>query len=231
MLTEILHCRKKSKMKLYLLIYAVFCCLVFCLSLGIFYIFKPYTYIDNAKFTLICKNGNRYAGGWNFIYTFEDKLDSFNDIKARKICQYNAIKDYGNGLKTPDDVNYRFAPIFTQESSWPDAIFMFFAALIIGTIFIEALTPIFFSKLSKKQSPMIFIISFIVLVPLLFFLIIKKPADIIFCSRQVARKVNSFKRIIFKYGLYEIPEEDSHINSLIDPLYQKCLKSQDSSLF
>lgn len=209
------------------LIYKLSYIILISIALGVFYVFRPYSYVDNSKSTVVClKDGKSYEIGWNFIYTFEDKLDSFNDIKARKICEYQAIKDYGNTLNTPASVNYQFVPILIQESSWADAIFMFFATFIMGGILIELITKLSSSILTRKISSGIFLLSTVIFVPLLFFLIIKKPADIIFCKRQVARKVNGFKRIIFKYGLFEIPEEDVHIKSVIPGIYKKCMDLQ-----
>ncbi len=197
-------------------------------------------YLDNAKSHIICnKNGAPFEIGWNFVYSFERKLDDWNDIKARKLCEYNLIKDYGNTLKTPAEINYRFEPKYIIESSWADAIFMFFATFIFAVIAIEAIRILYFTFFLKKQAPThtldkkkvaIFILMALVLVPLLFFTLIKKPSAVVFCQRQIARKVNNFKRIIFRYGIFPIPEEDQHINSVIKPLYEKCLENEGVSL-
>lgn len=208
-------------------------------ALGIFYIFKPYTYIDNAASTVACKNGNQYEIGWNFIYTFNDKLDDFNDVKARKVCEYGAIKDYGNTLKAPEAINYKLQPVYIQESSWADAIFMFFVTLIFGAITTETFRSIYFIHIKKAKPPespnklylKIYLALLLFLVPTIFFVIIKKPAQVVFCKRQVARKVNNFKRVIFKYGIVPIPEEDKHIKSILNPLYESCLMRERQSLF
>ena len=116
----------------------VFYILLFTLSLAVGHIFKPYPYIDNEKSQIVClKNNQSFEAGWNFIYTFEDTLDNFNDKKARKLCEYNIIKDYADTVQVPKEVNYRFEPKYIQESSWVDAIFMASATLILGIIFIE----------------------------------------------------------------------------------------------
>lgn len=194
------------------------------ISLGILYIFKPYKYTDSATSLIICSKDSRsYEAGWNFIYSFDGKLDVFNDTKARKLCGYGIIKDYGNTVTAPPDVNYRFAPKYIQESSWPDAIFMFFATLIFGIMVIQFL----FHKFTLKNKAYLLAIASISSI-FLFFVLVKKPSAEIFCKRQVARKVNNFKRIIFKYGIFPIPEEDKHIKSLIPGLYQTCLTNEGS---
>lgn len=222
--------------KILLLFYIVSYLILIALSLGIFYIFKPYSYVDNNKSLVICSGTNAsYEIGPNFIYSFAKTLDTFNDVKARKICAYGAIKDYGNMLKTPTEINYRFEPKYIQESDWADTVFMFFATLVVGAIAIEILRVII-SKALTQQRPVMrelkvkevvffFLLCFFLALPVFFF-VLKKPAAIIFCKRQVARKVNSFKRIIFRYGVFPIPEEDSHIHAVVAPLYEKCLKSE-----
>lgn len=192
------------------------------IAIGVLYIFKPYEYVDNATSMIICNKDTRsFETGWNFIYSFDGKLDSFNDTKARKLCEYNSIKDYGNSLKTPLIVNYKLEPKYIQESSWADALLMFFATFIFGVIVIQFL----FSKLNFKIIPT-FLLVFLITSPIVFFALIKKPAGEIYCKRQIARKVNNFKRIIFKYGIFPIPEEDSHIKKLLPNLYQSCLTNE-----
>lgn len=209
---------------------------LFAIAIGVLFIFKPYKYLDNSTSHIICdKNGRVFEAGWNFIYSFDGKLDSFNDTKARKICEYNSIKDYANVLQTPPQINYRFEPKFIQDSDWADAIFMFFAAFIFGAFIIEIVKiALIFLILKKKtliNSPslknlLLFFILSAIIVPLLFLAIVKKPAAVIYCKRQVARKVNNFKNIIFKYGIFPIPQEDKNIQSLLPSIYKNCLKNE-----
>ena len=212
---------------------------IISLALGSLFIFKPFTYIDNAQSQIICnKDGQTFELGWNFIYTFSDKLDSFNDTKARKLCEYKIIKDYSNTYQTPAIRNYDFRPKYIQESSWPEAIFMFFAMLIFGALIIELTNNTLKVRKSSSTHPegekitkislpsfLLFFTS-IFFASLLFFFLFKKPAAMIYCKRQVARKVNNFKRIIFKYGIIPIPEEDEHIKSILPDLYESCLAKQ-----
>lgn len=220
-----------SKINRFSILYFILYVFVFLLAFAVFYNFRPYTYVDNAKSLVVCnKNGASFEIGWNFIYTFDQTLDSFNGIKARKLCEYNAIKDYGNTLKTPSEINYRFEPKYIRESSWADAIFMASATLILGIIFIEFVKVkiTMHTNLVRPHQIGKSIILTALFALGLFYLFMYKPAAMIFCKRQIARKVNNFKRVVFKYGVVPIPEEDKHINSVLKPLYEKCLRSEGS---
>lgn len=211
-------------MKLYIAVYLTLYIILLSLSIGIFYVFKPFTYVDNNKSLITCsKDGRSFEAGWNFVYTFNKSLDSFNDAKARKLCQYNAIKDYADYYKTPATINYQFVPKYIQESSWGDALVMFFAFFILGLIIIETLNNQInhFVKIDIKKLLVLSTISI-----LFFFLFIRKPSSIVYCHRQIAKKVNNFKRDIFKYGIFPILEEDKHISSVLPSLYNNCLKSE-----
>lgn len=200
--------------------------LVVSLALGSLIIFRPYSFVDNDKAKVICvESGASFDIGPNFIYTLEDKLDSFNDQKARKLCQYNIIRDYGNTYQTPDKVNYQFKPVYTKDSSWGDAILIALTILSLGILLV---------KLSKYTLNLRNTIFILILGIVLFFLFIKKPANIIFCQRQIAQKVVNFKNSAFKGGVIPIPEDDQHIKSIIKPLYEKCLQGRwffSTSLF
>ncbi len=217
------------------IIYSFFYIVVLTIALGVLYNFKPYSYVNNEKSYILCKKNNMtYEVGWNFIYSFDRKLDSFNDVKARKLCEYGSIKDYGNTLKTPTTVNYQFHPVLIQESNWADAIVMFFASLIIGMLFIETMRILFhtihkektYSYFFDRRSFAQFFLITIIFASILFLILLHKPAAMVYCKRQVARKVNSFKRIIFKYGVFPIPEEDININTHLIPLYKQCMMKE-----
>ena len=211
------------------IVYFVSYVLLLVISFSVFYIFKPYSYVDNATSHIICnKNSASFESGWNFVYAFDAKLDEFNDIKARKMCEYNLVKDYDNTVKTPPEVNYRFEPNYIKESSWADTIFMASATLIFGFIFIEFVKLKFTTHTSLVRSHQIgkFILLATIFACGLFYFFLYKPAASIFCKRQIARKVNNFKRVIFKYGIFPIPEEDAHIKSLTPGLYQRCLANE-----
>ena len=105
------------------IIYIVLYVFFISISIGVFFIFKPFQYIDNQKSYLICtKDQSRFEIGPNLIYAFSRSLDSYNDKKARKLCEYKTIRDYADSQKTPETVNYKFYPVYTNESSWLNAI-------------------------------------------------------------------------------------------------------------
>ena len=138
-------------------------------------------------------------------------------------------------MQTPVKVNYRFEPKYIQESSWTDAVLMFFATIVFGAIIIEVLNNIINSKPKKEEFELKFyknknsllgFFLFLILAIVLFFFLLKKPSVQIYCNSQVATKVNNFKRIIFKYGVFPIPQEKKHINSVIPKLYRSCLENE-----
>ncbi len=212
-------------MRIFIFLYLILYVILFSVAYSFFFIFKPYTYVDNATSKIICsKDSSQFDAGWNFVYTFDQQLDQFNDKKARKMCQYNAIKDYADTLKTPPAINYSFIPQFIQESNWADALIMFFAPLLLGAIIIEVIRVLLYKATLKNQT--LIILLFALIGSLLFFLLLKKPAAQIFCTRQVGRKVNNFKRVIFKFGMFTIHEEDKHIKSILPEFYQKKKKKE-----
>jgi len=128
---------------LYCLTYSI----IISISLGALVIYKPVTYIDNGKSSIVCtKNNQKFEMGPNFIYIFGDKIDDFNDSKARKLCEYGLVKDYGNTLQKPSNVNYTLDIVMTQDSSWTNAIIAAFVLFIFGMIVIEA----FFFLITKS---------------------------------------------------------------------------------
>ncbi len=193
--------------------------IVLAASFAVGYTFKPFTYIDNGSSKIVCnKNNVALDMGWNFIYTFEDKLDSFNDVKARKLCEFNSIKDYANFYKTPSDVNYHFEAKYTQDSSWTDTLLVFNAALFLGILIVRALL--------RRNLDLKYLALSLIIAPFIFFFLLRKPSAVFFCQRQVARKVNNFKRVIFRYNIFPIPEEEQHIRSVLPQIYKNCLKHE-----
>lgn len=190
--------------------------LLICLSFGMIIIFKPFTFVDNDKSKIVCdKNGSSFDAGPNFIYTFEEKLDSFNDEKARKLCEFNTIRDYINFYKTPP-LNYQFKPHYKTNSSWGDASLMTLASFALGLLAIE---------IAKKKSvlPFLFLVVFIYLS---YSLYIQKNAFKIYCQRQIAEKVVNFRNSAYKGGVIYVPEEDAHITSLVTSVTKQCLQNE-----
>lgn len=209
---------------LYLLLYGV----LIGLFMYVFFIFRPFTYIDNDASQIVCtKSGGEFTIGPNYIYTFENKLDAFNDSKARKLCEYGVIRDYGNTYQTPRSLNYRFTPVFAKDSSWGDAILMGIAVFILGAALIESLKKgILFLTQEKErhqQLSLIYLIVSVFLGIIFFMAVLRKPTRIAFCTREIARKVVNFRNSAFKYGVISVPEEDIHIRDSSRVLYQKCL--------
>lgn len=134
-------------MKIILLIlYLVSYIILISLSLSSFYIFKSIKFIDNINSYLVCENGEKLDIGPNFIYSFSNKLDAFNDIKARKLCEYSMIRDYNNTLKTPTQKNYVFYPIYKTEYGIKNQISAMLFVLIIGHFVIELSTYLITGK-------------------------------------------------------------------------------------
>ncbi|OGK25482.1 hypothetical protein A3A46_02895 [Candidatus Roizmanbacteria bacterium RIFCSPLOWO2_01_FULL_37_13] len=216
----------KHPSPLSLLLRAVFYILLAALSLGMLNVFKPYTYLDNNSSQIICdKSGAPFDIGPNFIYTLEDKLDSFNDQKAQKLCEYGIIRDYGSSYKTPDKPNYQLKPKMVKESSWGDAILMAAAIFIFGAILIEMLLSRKGFNLKKHYMVVYFIL--LTIASFALYVFVTKPIAVkVFCQRQIAQKVVNFRNSAYKNGVYPIPEEDKHIGSLLGPLYEKCLMKE-----
>lgn len=205
------------------IIYFIVYLIVLTISLGVFVVFKPFTYIDNDKSRVVCnKNNASFEIGPNYIYTFGNKLDQFNDEKARKLCEYSIIRDYGNTYKTPAEINYSFIPSYVKNSSWGDALLVSFAGFLIGSFIIETLN-LFLNK--KHVINITYIVVSFLPALIFFFFFLKNIAVKINCKRQIAQKVVNFRNSAFKSGVIPIPEEDKHINLIIKPLYEKCLRS------
>lgn len=127
-------------MKIFLFFNLLGYSLLVAISLFVFTIYRPFTYIDNMRSYIICnKDGRKFDIGPNYIYSFTNKLDSFNDAKARKLCEYGLIKDYHNSLETPTNLNYQFHPVYTTDSHWLRAIILSSLVFTIGLIAIEAI--------------------------------------------------------------------------------------------
>lgn len=215
-----------SKSRLHNAVLWVAYSVIVALAISAFYIFKPFVYVDNAPSRIICNNGAEYEAGWNFIYSLDGKLDDFNDAKARKLCMHGAIKDYGNTLSVPLEKNYRFEPQYITESSWADAIIMFLGVIFFGIVIAESVSIIFLKKNSEvfdQKKLLVFGVAILIIGFLGFIIFLKVPVEKLHCQRQVARKINNFKRIIFKYGIFPIPEEQKHLDKAAFEIYNKCL--------
>lgn len=107
-------------------------------AIGVIVVNRPFTYVDNVKTTITCtNNGASFEIGPNFIYILGDRIDEFNDIKARKLCAYGMVKDYGNTLVNPEKANYTLKPVYAQDQAWTATIFLGVVAYIIQVFLFE----------------------------------------------------------------------------------------------
>lgn len=132
-------------------IYLVFYTLILALAAGSFIIFRPIVYVDSTKAKIYCADGKEYGANAVFIFSLNGGLDEFNDKKARKLCEYGTIFDYQDAFAIPAKINYRFDPVFYQESSYPEAGLGFILTFTIGAFIIETVSFIFFKLTGVKQ--------------------------------------------------------------------------------
>lgn len=184
------------------------------LSLSALIIFKPFTMVDNDTSKIVCQKGGSFDAGPNYIYTFEQRLDSFNDEKARKLCEFGIIRDYHNVYKTPLSQNYDFKPIYRSVSSWGDALLVTGILMLGGCFLIE---------LVKKNGLLMMSVSCILCITSIFLYIQKIPFKLN-CNLQIAYKVTNFRNSAYKGGVVAMLEEDAHINSVVKVLYKQCYK-------
>lgn len=221
---------KKTNHQITTILYASAYSILISISLGAFIIFQPFRFVDNEKSQVICdKNGAAFDIGPNYVYAFGQTLDDFNDKKARKLCEYNIIRDYGDLYRIPDAVNYKFKPVFAKDSSWADATVIFVTSFLAGSLVIEIIKKI--ARMLSRATPKNFFrpkyfLLLTLFTSLSFILFVRKPATKILCFRQFAQEVVNFRTAAFKYGVYRIPEEDKHIESLFKPVYNQCLKME-----
>lgn len=109
-------------------------------SFAVFFVFYPFKYIDPNESKIYCNNGMSHQTNSILVFSVDGTLDSFNDAKARKFCEYGTIMDYYDFYQKPVQINYKFAPIYKTESSVFEAlllslVFFSFGAIVIETIF------------------------------------------------------------------------------------------------
>lgn len=110
------------------------------LSLMVFFIFYPFKYVDPIESQLYCYNGMSHQTNSILVFSTDGTLDSFNDTKARKFCEYGTIMDYHDFYQKPAQINYKYSPVYKTESSIFEAllaslVFFSFGIIIIETIF------------------------------------------------------------------------------------------------
>lgn len=144
-----------NKLKvLFLIFYFGFYIFILTLSMAVFYVFRPYSYVDNCSSYINCTNKNvKYPLGPSFVYCFGDKLDSYNSKKSRKLCEYGIMWDYQDTYKVNNKTNYRLNLIYQQESSWINAFLISSLTFIIGVIIIETFKTVLLKLVFKKIDP------------------------------------------------------------------------------
>lgn len=113
--------------------------LLLSVIIAVFFILRPFSYIDNDRSNLIClidKTINET--GSNMIFMLDEHLNKPNDIKARKLCKYKIIRDYNNTYQTPTTINYTLIPKVAYESSWLNDIFICIVLFIFSSVIIES---------------------------------------------------------------------------------------------
>ncbi len=135
------------------LIYILFYSILTSLSMGIFLIFQPFAYVDNNQSTIYCIEKNtQHQIGPNFIYTFSSSFDSYNDSKAKKICEYSIIRDYYDAYPKPVKNNYKLNIVYTKESSLPEAFFASVIFFLAGSCSIEVVRKIILLMIGNNST-------------------------------------------------------------------------------
>ncbi len=207
------------KLQNIIIVFAYAC--IFAISLAVLYILRPFSYTDNDASKLQCENDRIYNTGPNYIYTFGTKLDSFNDMKARKLCAYDIIWDYGGNYKTPGSVNYKLSPVIKQESSWSDATIIALGVLITG--FLTSNLILRFLHLKFGHS-LINLAIIVISGSVVFLIFLIKPSKEIYCANQIATKVMNIRNATYKNGIYKFTQENEWFKKMVGPLYQACIK-------
>ena len=191
-----------------------FLCLVLTtsVSLILFWLFQPIPYVDNFNSYLICNNSNQYQAGSNFVFSVNGKLDKFNDIKARKLCDHGIILDYANAYSINPNKNYLYKPAKRVDSNWLQAI-------LLATI------PVFLVlSIAKdfKYKVALLALSFTISL-IFFFFFLKSSTDDLFCQRNAALQSEDFKKSVNKAGrlLHELDEK--YMLKVKEQIYKNCL--------
>lgn len=206
------------------LLYIIVNIIILTISFGIFYIFRPYQFIDHNKTKILCfKNNASYEIGPNLIYILDEKPDPVTEKNIRKLCEYAIINDSQDVLKTPEKVNYALSVSYEKEGNWVDTLFISGITFLLMVVTVNKLFKFnIFQQLAESKLPNLFIVIFALFS---FLILLKKPAKHIFCERQMASRVNNFKRSAYGYGLKRIQQEELQMKSILKQVYGKCLKN------
>ena len=112
---------------------------------------KPHKVVNNEKSLIKCNNGRNFTFSSINIFVFDknSSLSNYEDVAARKACEYGIKDDYSNSYKTPA-VNYQAIATSEIQGSWGDVIAWWFGGLVIIffgiNIIRESLLYIFLGK-------------------------------------------------------------------------------------
>lgn len=205
-------------MMLYFL-YIFLYCILFSLSFTVFYILRPYRFVDHNSSKVICdKNNIRYEIGPNLLFIFNDKFDAQTDKNVRKLCEYAIINDYQDTYKTPSSINYQLDLAYEIDGGWENVLLVSLSLFGFGFALIER----FKKHFHHQTTPHLMLIGF-GLGLVLFLSVFKNPSRILFCQRQQASTLANFKKSAYGFGLARIEQEEPVIQSVLKEGFQKCL--------
>lgn len=178
----------------------------------------------------------------NLIFAINEKLDPFNDGKARKLCQYHIIRDYNNAYSVPKEKNYIFKPALLQESSWLNAVFAVFLTAIIEVLLIliflrmvsisnlayhkkniNQLLSFHYSSIKKKALIMFEIILTLALAFFIYMTVFREITMKAYCKKITAIQLYNFRQAIRQNGANQEVEENEQVGHFLRKLNQKCV--------
>lgn len=195
--------------------------LIISLSIGAFWLFRPFQYIDNYESRVICNNGVIYQTGPSVIFSTDGTIDTWNEKKTEKLCAYGMVLDYYDMYKAPGNVNYRFSPAYQTDSSWQQALFAFLVLSGLGILTIESVQKLF--RLHYKVNwP--FGVAILLGGCVLFFFLFKKPFNYLYCQRKVTLVTWDFRRSANRSGKTMPKEEEDYVKSIRQKVFNDCMR-------
>ncbi len=203
--------------------YIIFLIYVFIISMsmGAFWSFRPFQYIDNYESRVICNNNQIYQTGPSVIFSSDGTIDAWNEKKTEKLCAFGMVLDYYDMYKAPGTVNYRFSPAYQTDSSWQQAIFAFFVVGGFGILVAEALLELL--KINYKVN-WVFIGAVILGGILLFFFLFQKPFNYLYCQKKAILVTWDFRRSANRSGKTMPKEEEGYIKTIKQKVFSDCMR-------
>ncbi len=140
-----------SRSSLINLFYLLFYSVVVSFSVLIFFIFSPFDYVNLNSSILTCPNHSKHALSSGILFSTDGSLDEFNDLKARRLCTYNAIGDYHDYYPDPGRVSYKIDLIYSTESSFWEAALAAMVFFSMGMLVVESLFYLPFKIIGKER--------------------------------------------------------------------------------